>query len=140
MKKGLLYFALLAFGFGLTACSSDDDSPSNDQLIIGKWVLSQTGAVINGQELLADYTDFDCATSKDYVEFKAGGEFRDVYYDEDCITDVEVGLYSIQGDNLTVYYDEDDFNTVKIESLSSSTLKVSRMEGSVKMISVLKKL
>ncbi|MEW5677069.1 lipocalin family protein [Flavobacterium enshiense] len=121
MKKVLLLVSFLAIGF--TSCNKDDDSsdaaPAN---IEGKWAYTKSGAIVNGQEVLANY-EHECTTKKDYLELLTGGVANDVYYPSDCVADAIAGTWSRTGNVLTRTIDGVTTNE-EVYVLNATTLKV----------------
>ena len=123
MKKILT----LCLGIAMfTSCSSDDDSSSSSSSIVDSWEYSKEGAIVSGQEVLADYEN-DCASKKDYIQFNENGTLGDFYYWSDCEEDYTAGSWSQNGNTVTVTMDGET-QTATILDLTSTTLKVSYVE------------
>ncbi|WP_116789766.1 lipocalin family protein [Flavobacterium psychrotrophum] len=88
----------------LVSCSDDDSSSSvSAEKLIGKWYPTTTQ--IKG--LKAEPYENDCATAKDYTEFKANGVGTDVYYDTDCDSNSDNITYTLTGKKITINFDEE---------------------------------
>jgi len=132
MKK-LLLVSFVAIA--LFSCSKDDDSSSSSSSNIeGKWAFSKEGAIVSGNEVLADY-EHECTTKKDYIELVAGGVANDVYYPSDCVADVTTGTWTKSGNNVTMTVGGMS-QTAEIVTLNATTLKVKYNESGVTMLQV----
>jgi len=132
MKKVLfLFVSTLLISASFVSCSSDDDKSGSDSeaLIIGKWNLYKETEFTNGQLEYEELYEHLCPSKKDYVEFKASGEFTQSFYDEACEVDTNATTYSISGDYILIdNEDEDEAMSLKIKTLNSSTLIVESEE------------
>jgi hypothetical protein len=129
MKKLILLFTVITIG--LTACSKDDDSSTQDPFI-GTWTLYQV--VNNGVEL----TLSDC--DKQYsVQVNSDGTLIEAYYDDfngTCELDEEIpALWKNLGKNLySLTYDagtEDEYIFEQTIIFKGNTFTIEESNGSV---------
>jgi len=138
-----LFLAVAFTGFGAISCSSDDDKGSSS--IIGKWEITKTGFLLNGNEILEDYEHQE-GCSKDFTEFTNDGKMYDYSYfnyGNGCEEDVYESNYSLSGNTLNIIGEEEDVQAT-ILTLNSSTLKVrvtfeDEDEGEMKTVAVFKR-
>ena len=113
----------LALGLVLLGSCSSDDSGSSTidtaQLTNKKWYYSNT--IVNGVSF--PYMDHE-ACGKDYIEFLAGGVYRDVDV-WDCENDITTGTWSLNGETITVNIVNEGSNNGNIVSLTTNSLTVS---------------
>ena len=113
----------LALGLVLLGSCSSDDSGSSTidtaQLTNKKWYYSNS--IVNGVSF--PYLDHE-ACGKDYIEFLAGGVYRDVDV-WDCENDITTGTWSLNGETITVNIVNEGSNNGNIVSLTSNALTVS---------------
>ena len=113
----------LALGLVLLGSCSSDDSGSSTidtaQLTNKKWYYSNS--IVNGVSF--PYLDHE-ACGKDYIEFLAGGVYRDVDV-WDCENDITTGTWSLNGETITVNVANEGSNNGNIVSLTTNSLTVS---------------
>lgn len=130
MKNVKLLLGLFATAAIFSSCGSDDDAsgPATNGALEGKWTYAKQGVMSGNNEVLFDYqNDAEC-TTKDYVEYVAGGVLKDVdYYDTDCKSDTYTSSWTKSGNTLTEGTGEDAI-VYTIKELSSTTLKVIDVE------------
>ena len=68
--KQILFVVALSLGMFATSCSSDDNEGETIVPIQGKYNLSQTGTIVNGQEVLVDAPQNASGCNRDYLELK----------------------------------------------------------------------
>jgi len=102
--KNLIYFLTFTiFGFVVISCNNDDNK-SNERLIVGSWEYSKYGPIVNGEEVLIDFS-FDPECQKDFLEFTTDGKaiFHEfVSYSGVSKESTDTLFYSISGNNLTI--------------------------------------
>lgn len=109
MKTKIFIVAAIIILITLASCSKD----SPEDLIVGKWRLSEVSGV--GQD---EYEDCDFTG---YIEFKSDGKFTSI---DDCTDEIETGLYSVDDNRLTVISDELPIPfVIEILVLNDNTLK-----------------
>ncbi len=126
MKKQILLFAFLSFGF-FAACDTDDDSPEETQQIneelLGVWYID--ALIVEGEEI--PYNDHeDCG--KDYVEFNEDGAYRqiDIW---DCREDIDAeGTYTANENTISLTLTGREMVVMDIVTLNSEELLVEGME------------
>ena len=108
----------LALGLVLLGSCSSDDSGSSTidtaQLTNKKWYYSNS--IVNGVSF--PYLDHE-ACGKDYIEFLAGGVYRDVDV-WDCENDITTGTWSLNGETITVNVANEGSNNGNIVSLTTN--------------------
>ncbi len=121
MKKISIFFiALLSLGLTTSSCSDDENTS-----IVGKWIFSQEGFEIGGQEVLEPY-EHTAGCNKDYVEFTSEGIVKNEnYFNEGagCESDLSMGTYLKSDNSLTLTIGGETVNATII-TLNSSTLKI----------------
>ncbi len=105
---GLWALALLALAF--YSCNSDDDSPSNESLLIGSWEIEEE----NGSAVSYDLE----------LRFDANGEVR-IIFSEGTFSDTDFGEYRfLDANTVEIEYDDDDTEVFDILTLTTATLIV----------------
>jgi len=132
MKNVKLLLGLFAATAIFSSCGSDDDKGSaTSGTLEGKWAYSKSGIAASGQEILTDYTDHEAGCTKDYIEFVAGGVFKDVdYYNAQCESSTATSTWVRTGNTLTTGTGE-DASTLTITELNSNTLKFTYTDESL---------
>lgn len=130
MKKiKIVLFIVLAMGTLLSSCSSDDNNENVQGNIIGKWIFTKKGFIVNGQENLEDYPYVEeCGEAgRPYMEFYTNGTFKDVVFYHllgECKETIETGTWEKNGNTLTTVFDFDGLtNVMTIISLTNNELK-----------------
>jgi Lipocalin-like domain len=122
MKKiTLLFVSIISFGLATVSCSKKDSETS----IEGKWVYSQNGSIVNGQEVLIpyphapncekDYTTLIGGVTKDYTHRNVNGV---------CQETIGSGTYTRNGSELKVTVSGEVYAGT-IKNLTDSELKIS---------------
>ncbi len=139
MKKlAILFIALTA---SLTSCNNDDDATTTAELQ-GKWIYSQEGSILNGQEVLTNY-DHETGCPKDFVMISATTFVDHEFEGADCLESTDTKTYTRNGNTITVTQDGMTY-TGEITQLTNSTLKITReisgIEGqALKLITIFTK-
>lgn len=128
----------------LFSCSSDDSSSASvnyETLIVGKWKLVERGSVVDGQEVPSPFlnavTNPDGTTTdysyciEEYVIFLSTNIYQG--FNEVC-SDYPWGTYTYSGnweivENNLLLTDGSGLNTVKIQTLNSTTLNIQSVAG-----------
>ncbi|SFD25210.1 hypothetical protein [Flavobacterium phragmitis] len=149
MRKSLYYFvALLFIVFLNSACSADAGAKDDDLPICpiaipleGKWQASQSGTVINGQEVLKPYENKgNCGIPT--IEFLPNTNFISTYFDYDdqnCSTNVKKGKWIDSSDDKGVILSllVDDKVILQAEaSIINTTLKLKSQKDGITYIDV----
>lgn len=104
-KALLIAFIVLSY-VGFVACSKDDNGDDSSGDIVGKWQFDNGGVIVEGQEVMYPYPH-DCASKKDYIEFRSNGRGLDYAYNQACeLEDDEEGWTWIVLDNNLKITDE----------------------------------
>lgn len=69
-SKKILFVLALSLGMFAASCSSDDNEGETIIPLQGKYNLSKTGTIVNGQEVLVDAPQNQEGCSRDYLELK----------------------------------------------------------------------
>jgi Lipocalin-like domain len=124
MKKIVLVFiSMISIGLTTVSCDKDDDKETS---IEGKWIVSQEGEKVNGQEALLPHTHAT-GCEKDYTLFNADGTAKDYDFTKvgtNCESKLTSYTYSRNGDQLKVNFGSGE-QTGTIVNLTDSELKVS---------------
>ena len=125
------------FAIALTtiSCSKDDDEKS----IEGKWIISQTGRVVDGKEVLTTY-EHTAGCSKDYTIFNGGNasDYEFSKLDNVCKEKINTYTYTREGNKLNIKIGSAS-QTGTILNLTDTELKVSASNSGSTEISVLTK-
>ncbi|MEO7978133.1 lipocalin family protein [Flavobacterium sp.] len=103
--RNFLYVLALSFGlFAATSCSSDDNDGETIVPIQGKYELSKTGGIVNGNEVLIDATENTSGCNKDYLELKLSNVavVGDYTPGTDCVVSESTGTYVRSHNDLTI--------------------------------------
>ncbi|PXY39557.1 hypothetical protein DMB65_17205 [Flavobacterium cheongpyeongense] len=102
--RNFLYVLALSFGlFAATSCSNDDNDGETIVPIQGKYQLSKTGGIINGNEVLIDAIENESGCSKDYLELKLSNVAVIGDYDgANCDKTETTGTYVRSHNDLTI--------------------------------------
>ncbi len=105
MKKIRFAIASVAAAGLLFASCSDDDNNATAN-IEGKWTLTKTITISNGNQYVVPYEGNQEGCDKDYSEFVDGGAYRFVVLfknaQEVCTEDIVPSTWSKSGDQLTI--------------------------------------
>lgn len=101
--KQILFVVALSFGMFATSCSSDDNEGETIVPIQGKYNLSQTGTIVNGQEVLVDAPQNASGCNRDYLELKLSNAAVIGDYDgSNCALVETTGTYVRSHNDLTL--------------------------------------
>ncbi len=127
MKKMKLFFGILISLVIFSSCSSDDDSNSNLNPIVGTWKgIKEVDVCSTGSE---DISNFDSCRQTGRLTFSENGTLNFTQYElinGNCeLADTDTGTWVIDNSNLTIGIAG---NTIEITffELSSNTLKIGR--------------
>lgn len=121
--------AFLLAGLTLTSCSSDDNGSSTPASIVGKWNPLRTEIKSGSNPAqVQNYTGDEPGCNKDYYEFEADGDLRDVIYFKNasdvCTEDEgEVSTWAKNNNTLTIT-DGEFAGVYEIKVLSNSDLQI----------------
>lgn len=110
--KTLTAWLMILVSFNLSSCSSDDDKDddtSDSVSIVGTWQYKE------GNDFVITYT------------FDDDGSFQDVskeYYNGKWDISTDYGEYKYKNKTLTLYYSDGESFSLKVISITSTTLKV----------------
>ncbi len=137
MKKiALVFVSIISLGLATVSCSKSDSETS----IEGKWIISQEGAIVNGQEVLVPHMHAT-GCEKDYTLFSAGGVAKDYDFSQiggNCSERITSYTYSRNGSDLTVTF-SDVSDTGKILNLTDTELKISNTDDEGTSVAVFTK-
>ncbi|WP_244160838.1 lipocalin family protein [Flavobacterium defluvii] len=86
-----------------TSCSNDDNEGETIIPLAGKYNLSQTGTIVNGQEVLVDAPQNQSGCSRDYLELKlSNAAVIGDYNGESCALTQTEGTYVRSHNDLTI--------------------------------------
>ncbi len=128
MKKTIYLFLAVVLTTSMSiSCNSDDNGQggNNSSLIVGKWEITKTGVLIEGEEVLEDYEHQE-GCNRDFTEFTNNGKMLDyTYYNygSGCEEDIYESVYSVSANSLNITTEGETFIAV-IQTLNSNTLKV----------------
>lgn len=122
--KQILFVVALSFGMFVTSCSSDDNEGETIVPIQGKFNLSQTGTVVNGQEVLVDAPQNASGCSRDYLELRLSNTAVIGDYDgANCALTETTGTYVRSHNDLTITVGNVS-STSDIMNLTNKELKI----------------
>jgi len=122
--KQILFVVALSFGMFATSCSSDDNEGETIVPIQGKFNLSQTGTIVNGQEVLVDAPQNASGCSRDYLELRLSNTAVIGDYDgANCALTETTGTYVRSHNDLTITVGNVS-STSDIMNLTNKELKI----------------
>lgn len=122
--KRILFGLLLSIGVFATSCSSDDNNGETIIPIQGKYNLSQTGTIINGQEVLIDALQNASGCSRDYLDLRlSNSAVIGDYSGTDCSLKETTGTYVRSHNDLTLTVGNVS-STSDIMNLTNKELKI----------------
>ncbi|QSW87963.1 MULTISPECIES: lipocalin family protein [Flavobacterium] len=103
MKIKSILLGLLSISFFAVSCSNDDNEGETIVPLQGKYNLSKTGTIVNGQEVLVDAPQNESGCSRDYLELKLSNVAVIGDYDGDnCALTETTGTYVRSHNDLTI--------------------------------------
>lgn len=132
MRKFMLFFvSILSVVMFSVSCDDDDDNnvPPAPSLV-GTWIYSKEGTIVDGTEVLIDY-QHTAGCAKDQTTFSSTGVITDVYYDSTdtpCEQFTDEGTYTVSGSTITVNVDGINV-TGEIVTLTATELKIKSTFG-----------
>lgn len=121
----MLAFAILV-SLSIVSCSKDDDNePTTQELLSGKWEFVENGRIDDtGAETLYDW-EGGCSDNNDFIQFSEGNVLTEGYYYGCDDYDDYSGTWSLNNKTITVAdsYEFADGNLEIIE-LTDSKLKI----------------
>lgn len=122
--KRILFGLLLSIGLFAGACSSDDNDGETIIPIQGKYNLSQTGTIVNGQEVLIDAPQNQSGCSRDYLDLRlSNAAVIGDYNGSDCALTETTGTYARSHNDLTISVGNVS-STSDIMNLTNKELKI----------------
>lgn len=122
--KRILLAVLLSIGLFATSCSSDDNEGETIVPIQGKYNLSQTGTIINGQEVLIDAPQNASGCNRDYLDLRLSNAAVIGDYDgSNCALTETTGTYVRSHNDLTLTVGTVS-STSDIMNLTNKELKI----------------
>lgn len=122
--RKILYVLALSLGMFAISCSSDDNDGETIVPIQGKYTLSKTGSIVEGQEVLFDAPANESGCNKDYLELKLSNVAVIGDYDgDDCTLTESTGTYVRSHNDLTITIDNVG-TTSDIMNLTNKELKI----------------
>ena len=131
--RSLLLALILSIGLFTTSCSNDDNEGETLVPLEGKWDLSKTGIVVNGQEQLNDPIENQSGCNKDYLELKLDNTAHvGDYGTTACTLTVQSGIYSRSHNNITTVIN----GVTKTQDIVNLTLKELKVKDAAGIITV----
>ncbi|WP_428228702.1 lipocalin family protein [Flavobacterium sp.] len=122
--KRILFAVLLSIGLFAASCSSDDNDGETIVPIQGKYNLSQTGTIINGQEVLIDAPQNASGCNRDYLDLRlSNAAVIGDYNGSDCALTETTGTYARSHNDLTISVGNVS-TTSDIMNLTNKELKI----------------
>ncbi|WP_394773448.1 lipocalin family protein [Flavobacterium sp.] len=122
--KRILFAVLLSIGLFATSCSNDDNDGETIVPIQGKYNLSQTGSIINGQEVLIDAPQNASGCNKDYLDLRlSNAAVMGDYNGSNCALTETTGTYVRSHNDLTLTVGNTS-TTSDIMNLTNKELKI----------------
>lgn len=123
-SKSILFVLALSLGMFATSCSNDDNEGETIVPIQGKYNLSQTGTIVNGNEVLVDAPQNQSGCSRDYLELKlSNSAVIGDYNGENCALVETTGTYVRSHNDLTITIGNTS-STSDIMNLTNKELKI----------------
>ncbi|MEP6806689.1 MAG: lipocalin family protein [Flavobacterium sp.] len=122
--KRILFAVLLSIGLFATSCSNDDNDGETIVPIQGKYNLSQTGTIINGQEVLIDAPQNAAGCNRDYLDLRlSNAAVIGDYNGSNCALVETTGTYVRSHNDLTLTIGTTN-TTSDIMNLTNKELKL----------------
>ncbi|WP_343695029.1 lipocalin family protein [Flavobacterium sp.] len=125
-SKNILFVLALSLGMFATSCSNDDNEGETIVPLAGKYNLSQTGTIVNGQEVLVDAPENQegCTSNRDYLELKLSNTaVIGDYSGSNCALVETTGTYVRSHNDLTITIGNSS-TTSDIMNLTNKELKL----------------
>lgn len=123
-SKNILFVLALSLGMFATSCSNDDNEGETIVPLAGKYNLSQTGTIVNGQEVLVDAPQNQSGCSRDYLELKLSNTaVIGDYSGASCALTQTEGTYVRSHNDLTITIGNSS-TTSDIMNLTNKELKL----------------
>lgn len=121
MKKISALIVLFTLTVLVSSCSKDNKAAALE----GRWEFSKAGTMLGSNEFLFPYEHAE-GCNKDFVEFLAGGVYREHYHDNmgsECEVSVDNGTWARNGNTIALIVDG-EVMSAEIITLSNTTLKI----------------
>ncbi|KRB57860.1 lipocalin family protein [Flavobacterium sp. Root186] len=125
-SKSILFVLALSLGMFATSCSNDDNEGETIVPLQGKYNLSKTGTIVDGQEVLVDALENQegCTANRDYLELKlSNAAVIGDYSGENCALVETTGTYVRSHNDLTITIGNAS-STSDIMNLTNKELKI----------------
>ena len=125
-SKSILFVLALSLGMFATSCSNDDNEGETIVPLQGKYNLSKTGTIVDGQEVLVDAPENQegCTANRDYLELKlSNAAVIGDYSGENCALVETTGTYVRSHNDLTITIGNAS-STSDIMNLTNKELKI----------------
>lgn len=123
-SRKILFVLALSVGMFVTSCSNDDNEGETIVPIQGKYNLSKTGTIVNGQEVLVDAPQNQSGCPGDYLELKLSNAAVIGDYDgSNCALTETTGTYVRSHNDLTITVGNVS-STSDIMNLTNKELKI----------------
>jgi len=123
-NKSILFVLALSAGMFVTSCSNDDNEGETIVPIQGKYNLSQTGTIVNGQEVLIDAPENAAGCNRDYLDLRlSNAAVIGDYSGTDCSLTETTGTYVRSHNDLTITVGNIS-STSDIMNLTNKELKI----------------
>lgn len=123
-SRKILFVLALSAGMFVTSCSNDDNEGETIVPIQGKYNLSKTGTIVNGQEVLVDAPQNQSGCPGDYLELKLSNAAVIGDYDgSNCALTETTGTYVRSHNDLTITVGNVS-STSDIMNLTNKELKI----------------
>lgn len=122
--RKILFVLALSLGVFATSCSNDDNEGETIIPLQGKYNLSQTGSIINGQEVLVNAPQNAEGCNRDYLELKlSNSAVIGDYSGSNCALTETTGTYVRSHNDLTITIGNSS-STSDIMNLTNKELKI----------------
>ena len=123
-SRKILFVLALSAGMFVTSCSNDDNEGETIVPIQGKYNLSKTGTIVNGQEVLVDAPQNQSGCPGDYLELKLSNAAVIGDYDgSNCALTETTDTYVRSHNDLTITVGNVS-STSDIMNLTNKELKI----------------
>ncbi len=123
-SRNILFVLALSLGMFATSCSSDDNEGETIVPLAGKYNLSKTGTIENGNEVLVDAPQNQSGCSRDYLDLRvSNAAVIGDYSGENCALVETTGTYVRSHNDLTITIGNVS-STSDIMNLTNKELKI----------------